>query len=264
VSKPKLKSKVTAKAKESKEASGKSIMESAQQIWLAGLGAFSKAQGEGSRVFDTLIKEGMGLEQKTRKIATGTADDVRGAVESGVSQMRERTQETWDRLEQVFESRVSRALSKLGVPGKKEIDELLKRVEELGREVKKANPVVERTVTRNLNNTMRRARDDLSDLVKDIEDAQLAARQAMRPAPKPMPAVKPAPAPAATHKPAPGKPAPAKAAPAKTAPAKAAPSKAAASKPASKPAPSKPVASKPAPSKSTPSKAAATKAKKKR
>lgn len=237
MSKPKLKSKVTAKAREAKEASGKSIMESAQQIWLAGLGAFSKAQGEGSRVFDTLIKEGMGLEQKTRKIATGTADDVRGAVESGVSQMRERTQETWDRLEQVFESRVSRALAKLGVPGRKEIDELLKRVEELGREVKKANPMVERTVTRNLNNTMRRARDDLSDLVKDIEDAQLAARQAMRPAPKPVP--KPAPAPAPAPKAAPSKPAASKPV------SKPAASKAASSKPASKPAPSK-AASKPA------------------
>jgi len=115
---------------------GKSIMESAQQIWLAGLGAFAKAQGEGSRLFDTLMKEGAGLEQKTRKIA-GKVDEVRGAVESGVTQVRERTQETWDKLEQVFENRVSRALGKLGVPGRKELEDLARRVDELNREVKR-------------------------------------------------------------------------------------------------------------------------------
>jgi poly(hydroxyalkanoate) granule-associated protein len=77
------------------------------------------------------------LEQKTRKIATGTVGEVRGAVETGVSQVRERTQETWDKLEQVFENRVSRALGKLGIPGRKELDDLVRRVEELNREVRR-------------------------------------------------------------------------------------------------------------------------------
>ncbi|HEX6834282.1 MAG TPA: phasin family protein [Rudaea sp.] len=258
MSKPKLKSRVTEKAKETKEASGKSIMESAQQIWLAGLGAFSKAQGQGSQLFDNLIKEGMGLEQKTRKIATGTAEEVRGAVESGVTQMRERTQETWDKLEQVFENRVSKALAKLGVPGRKDIEDLARRVEELGRELRKGAPAVERTLTRTFNNTIRRAKDDLSDLVKDIEDVQLAARQTAkravgrvigRPVPAPAPAAAPQSAPKAAAKPA-----------AKTASKPAAPAKSAASaKPA---APSKPAAHKPAaaPKKTAPSKAAPSKA----
>jgi poly(hydroxyalkanoate) granule-associated protein len=160
---------------------GKSIMESAQQIWLAGLGAFAKAQGEGGRLFETLIREGTSLEQKTRKIATGTAGEVRGAVESGVSQVRERTQETWDKLEQVFENRVSRALGKLGVPGRKELEELTRRVEELGREVKRLDlgkPVS--TLSRTFTSSVRRAKDDLSDLVKDIEDVQLAARESVK------------------------------------------------------------------------------------
>ena len=160
---------------------GKSIMESAQQIWLAGLGAFAKAQGEGGRLFETLIREGTNLEQKTRKIATGTVGEVRGAVESGVSQVRERTQETWDKLEQVFENRVSRALGKLGVPGRKELEELTRRVEELGREVKRLDlgkPAA--TLSRTFSSSVRRAKDDLSDLVKDIEDVQLAARESVK------------------------------------------------------------------------------------
>ena len=181
--KPKLKSKVSAAANEAKATSGKSIMESAQQIWLAGLGAFSKAQGQGTNLFDGLIKEGLNLEAKTRKLATGKVDEVRGVVESGVSQVRERTQETWDRLEQVFEQRVSRALSKLGVPGRKELDELLKRVDELNREVRKLSPAAKRVgsgLSDVLTATVRRARDDFGDLVKDIEEAQLAAKKSVQ------------------------------------------------------------------------------------
>ena len=168
-------------AKPSGAVSGKSIMESAQQIWLAGLGAFAKAQEQGGSMFETLLKEGSNIEQKTRKLASGKVDDVRDAVESGVTQVRERTQETWDRLEQVFEDRVSRALAKLGVPGKKELDDLLKRVDELNRDVRKLTGGGLRPgLTQVMNNTVRRARDDLSDLARELEDAQLAAKQTMK------------------------------------------------------------------------------------
>jgi len=160
--------------------SGKSIMESAQQIWLAGLGAFAKAQEQGGAVFDTLLKEGSNIERTTRKLASGKVDDVRGAVENGVTQVRERTQETWDRLEQVFEDRVSRALTKLGVPGKQELDDLLKRVDELNRDVRKITGGVRPALSQVMNNTVRRARDDLSDLARELEEAQLAAKQTVK------------------------------------------------------------------------------------
>lgn len=184
--KPELKAKLKSKpaaapapAREGKAAPAKSIMESAQHIWLAGLGAFAKAQGEGGKLFEGLVRQGSQLEQKTRHIA-GKVEEVRGAVESGVSQVRERTQETWDKLEQVFESRVSNALAKLGVPGRKELDELLKRVDELNREVKKLTGTAlapKTSLSRVMSTTVRRARDDLSDLARELEDAQLAAKQ---------------------------------------------------------------------------------------
>ena len=177
--KPKLKSKTKAAASDS--AANKSIMESAQQIWLAGLGALTKAREDGTKLFENLVKEGLSLEAATRKIATGKVDEVRGAVESGVSQVRERTQETWDRLEQVFESRVSRALGKLGVPGRKDLDELLKRIDELNSQVIKLNPAAKKAgLAEALTNKVKRARDDFGDLVKDIEDAQLAAKQTVQ------------------------------------------------------------------------------------
>lgn len=178
--KPAKLAKSAAASKPAKAVPNKSIMESAQHIWLAGLGAFAKAQEEGGRLFETLVREGSTLEEKTRKIATGTVDEVRGAVESGVSQVRERTQETWDRLEQVFENRVSKALGKLGVPGRKELDELLRRVDELNAQVRKLNGSAQRNIGAAVNAAARRTRDDLSDLARELEEAQLAAKSALR------------------------------------------------------------------------------------
>ncbi len=96
------------------------VKDSAQQIWLAGLGAFAKAQEEGSKVFEALVKEGETIQARTRKMT-----DEKIAVVAG------KAAGTWDRLEQVFEDRVARALSSLGVPSKKDIDKLSKRVVEL-------------------------------------------------------------------------------------------------------------------------------------
>jgi poly(hydroxyalkanoate) granule-associated protein len=113
------------------------LMGSAQQIWAAGMGAFQRAQGEGSKLFEALVKEGMSIEQNTRKLATGKVDAVRDAMEDKVTVARERAADTWDRLEKVFEDRVQRALTRLGVPGREELMALTSRVEALTGTVKK-------------------------------------------------------------------------------------------------------------------------------
>ena len=128
-------SKKPAAAKADVEKSAKSVMESANQIWLAGLGAFAKAQEEGGKIFDTLVKEGLALEGKTRKVSTTRVNEVRGAVEGTVAQVQARANESWDKLEQVFEERVARALGALGVPTATDVQELTKRVEELQKTV---------------------------------------------------------------------------------------------------------------------------------
>lgn len=102
------------------------IKESAQQIWLAGLGAFAKAQEEGSKVFDALIREGESLQLKTRKV-----------TEDKVAEIASKATGSWDRLEQVFEDRVARALGRLGVPTRKDVDSLSRRVKELTAQVEK-------------------------------------------------------------------------------------------------------------------------------
>jgi len=140
MSKPKLKHRTpAADAAEQARGVSKTVMDSAQQIWLAGLGAFAKAQQEGGKLFEALVKEGTALDAKTRKFTDAKVAEARGNVEATLGQVRERSQETWDKLEKVFEDRVSRALGRLGVPGRDEIRTLTSRVEELSREVRKLN-----------------------------------------------------------------------------------------------------------------------------
>ncbi|MBS0193202.1 MAG: phasin family protein [Proteobacteria bacterium] len=140
----KLKSSARAKpAPESTESQDKldalrrSISASAQQIWSAGVGAFGRAQAEGTRLFEALVKEGMNIESHTRKMAGGKVEAVRDAVGEKVGAVRERASDTWDRLEKVFEERVQRALTRLGVPGRDEIAALIDRVDQLNAELRK-------------------------------------------------------------------------------------------------------------------------------
>lgn len=112
---------------------GKTVMDSAQQIWLAGLGAFAKAQEEGGKLFEALVKEGAALDAKTRKFTEAKVAEARGNVESTIEQVRGRSQETWDKLEKVFEDRVSRSLKRLGIPGHADLERLEARIDELAR-----------------------------------------------------------------------------------------------------------------------------------
>ena len=131
------KASTSAKGKQTPEQISRTLSESAQQVWLAGVGAFSRAQTEGTKLFEALIKEGLKLEQNALKFAGGQADVVRGAVENTVGQARERATDTWDRLEKVFEDRVQRALTKLGVPGRDDLADLSRKVDTLTNELRR-------------------------------------------------------------------------------------------------------------------------------
>lgn len=102
------------------------VLDSTRSIWLAGLGAFAKAQEEGGKMFESLVKSGEEVEARTRKATDKAFVDFKG-----------RARGTWDRLEQVFEERVAQSLQSLGVPSKKEIDALSRRVSELNSAVNK-------------------------------------------------------------------------------------------------------------------------------
>ena len=125
------------------------IKDSAGQIWLAGLGAFSKAQVEGTKLFNSLIQEGERVQDRARQVAyKAQADGAKffgelvregekvqhraaKVASHSVADARAKASGTWGRLETVFEDRVAQALHSLNVPTKRDIDALGKRVAEL-------------------------------------------------------------------------------------------------------------------------------------
>lgn len=107
------------------------IKDSARQIWLAGLGAYTKAEEDTGRFFDRLVQEGEQLESKTR----GVVEKQIKSVEDRVEGVRERATGTWDRLENMFDERVSGALRRLGIHRREEIESLERRIEALEAEI---------------------------------------------------------------------------------------------------------------------------------
>jgi poly(hydroxyalkanoate) granule-associated protein len=115
------------------------IKDSARQIWLAGLGAFNKAEEDTGRFFERLVQEGEQIENRTR----GVVEKQLKSVEDRVEGVRERATGTWDKLEHLFDQRVSGALRRLGIYRQEDIMSLQKRVERLETEldrVKKLTP----------------------------------------------------------------------------------------------------------------------------
>ena len=107
------------------------IKDSARQIWLAGLGAYNKAEEDTGRFFERLVQEGEQFENKTR----GAVEKQLKSVEDRVEGVRERATGTWDKLENLFDQRVSGALRRLGIYGREDFSALYQRIEKLEAEL---------------------------------------------------------------------------------------------------------------------------------
>ena len=135
-----MKKKVQAKPAASNMAAP--VVDSAREIWLAGLGAFSFAQEEsgkiieqGNKLFEKLVAEGAKLEKKTRDVAGSAVGDIKDEVESKVGAVRKQAVDNWDKLENIFENRVARVLGQLGVPTADDVNKLSARVQTLSNKV---------------------------------------------------------------------------------------------------------------------------------
>ena len=116
---------------------GGSVKDSAQQIWLAGLGAFAKAQEEGGKVFEALVKDGVSLQRKTQAAAEEKLSEATSKMTAMAGGIQSKAGHQWDKLETIFEDRVAKALHKLGVPSAKDVDTLTARIDELNERLQK-------------------------------------------------------------------------------------------------------------------------------
>jgi poly(hydroxyalkanoate) granule-associated protein len=132
----KLQKTQSAKSSDSQQFAG-AVKDSASQIWLAGLGAFSKAQDQGGKVFETLVKQGLSIQRKTQAVAEEKITEATSRVSGMANEISSKATGQWDKLEGIFEDRVAKALNKLGVPSSKDIDALVARIDELNKNVAK-------------------------------------------------------------------------------------------------------------------------------
>ena len=119
-----------------------SVKDSAQQIWSAGLGAFSKAQGEGSKVFEALVKEGMNAQKRTQAVAEEKLVAMAGKVSDLAGDVSRKAGKQWDKMEAIVEDRIAHALKRLGVPSTKDLDALNRRIDALSKGAKPAQKPV--------------------------------------------------------------------------------------------------------------------------
>jgi len=137
----------TADSKKSGAALADSVKDSAQQIWQAGLGAFTKAQTEGTKAFEALVKEGVSFQRKTQSAAEEKITEATQKMTDMATDISSKASGQWDKLENIFEDRVAKALNKLGVPSAKDISALIARIDELNASVQKLSPAKATTKT---------------------------------------------------------------------------------------------------------------------
>lgn len=114
--------------------------EASRQIWLAGLGAFAKAQQQGGKVFEALVQEGLQLQRRTQEVAQAQMAEASHKLSALTGGLSERAGQQWDRLEGIFEQRVARALQRLNVACGDEVQALRQRVDALEAQLRQARP----------------------------------------------------------------------------------------------------------------------------
>ena len=155
------------------------VKESAQQIWLAGMGAFARAQAEGTKVFETLVKEGTSLQKKTQSAAEDKLSEVTSKMSSMAGDVQAKAGQHWDKLESIFEERTAKALKKLGVPSAKDVDALMARIDELNAKVAKLSGAPAKAAAKKPATRMARI-DELSATTPASRSAPVAKKAAAK------------------------------------------------------------------------------------
>ena len=117
------------------------LLDTVHQIWLAGLGAASKASQGAPRLMEDLVSEGARVHADARgaaeKALRGLLESVQTSITARVGEARGQATETLNNLEKIFQTRVHRALAQLGVPSAEEVESLSRRIDTLNAKIDK-------------------------------------------------------------------------------------------------------------------------------
>ena len=113
-------------------------VDTAQKVWLAGLGAFSIAQQQGAVLFESMVGEGKALQVRSEKLARKVSAEVQSVLESRLQPIRIRLDAMRSNAEARIELGVGRVMSYAGIPSKADVDALIARVDKLSRQLRAA------------------------------------------------------------------------------------------------------------------------------
>lgn len=105
------------------------------QVWLAGLGAVSRAQQGAPKLLEELVAEGAQVHADTKQAAEkalrGALGGMQETLNARLGKVRGDAADAFENLENIFRARVHGALTQLGVPSAGELQSLSKRVDSL-------------------------------------------------------------------------------------------------------------------------------------
>jgi poly(hydroxyalkanoate) granule-associated protein len=141
-------SKLHKKSAAAAEAAKTAMAGSAKQFWSAGMDALTRAQSEGSKAVESLVKESLSIQRKTTAAAEEKISEATHKMSSLATDIGSKANGQWDKLENIFEERVAKALNKLGVPSAKDVNALIARIDALNKTVQKMSEQMPATASK--------------------------------------------------------------------------------------------------------------------
>lgn len=111
------------------------VVQGARSVWLAGLGVLAVAQETGAQVFDALVDEGKSWEQARREQTETRRRQVQTLADEGAKAVEAAEERVRDEFDQ--------ALRRVGVPRRKDLDDLRGRVNDLAQKLDRLSKIVE-------------------------------------------------------------------------------------------------------------------------
>jgi poly(hydroxyalkanoate) granule-associated protein len=111
------------------------LTERGREIWLAGLGALSRIEEEGDKVFKTLVDRGRDYESKRRKQIDDAASTIKNRQDALTSDVSKRIDDATKTVEDVVNRTVNSTLGRIGVPTRHEVRGLSDKVSVLSRKL---------------------------------------------------------------------------------------------------------------------------------
>lgn len=119
----------------------------AREIWLAGLGALSRLEEEGDKIFTDLVKRGESYESKRRKQIEGVTSGLRERQEALTQDVSNRLDNATESVEKAVSDTLSGTLGRIGVPTRQEVRGLSRKVGELSKKLDALSQMLEPEAT---------------------------------------------------------------------------------------------------------------------